>query len=193
MKIIASLEGSLAGMVSLFGLLVGCGSQAPEIESAKALLTAVDIPIRVFSTSPSLGAKPTSVTDPNDPSYGALKVFFDKATQLTGGVVGFSIAPWQPTAPNSVIRQVGISGDPTLTGIARDAAYDNGGALNPLWGFVYNSVPFGLSFDLMVQFLYEHGGLALAQTLVDARALNVDFAYPAIGHSAEAIAALQDA
>jgi hypothetical protein len=56
-----------------------------------------------------------------------------------------------------VIQQVGIDGD------GKDAAYDSGTSLNPVRGFVFNSsIPFGLSFDRMVQFLYENGGLDYA-------------------------------
>jgi hypothetical protein len=38
---------------------------------------------------------------------------------------------------------------------------------------MYNSLPFGLDFERMVTFLYERGGLALAQSLVDKKGLNV--------------------
>lgn len=164
----------LAGGGAAFTLLLGCQAQtAAETGTLRAALTTT-IPIRVFTTSPSLGAKPTSVSDPTSPDYGALKVFFEKAEQYTGGAVTFEIASWAPTSPNTVLQQVGINND------NRDAAYDNGGALNPVWGFVYNSVPFGLSFDLMVKFLYEEGGLSLAQSILDAHNRNVKI-LPVVG------------
>jgi TRAP-type mannitol/chloroaromatic compound transport system substrate-binding protein len=134
----------------------------------------------VFSTSPSLGAKETSVSDHDSPNYAALSVFFDKVKKKTHAGVTFSIAPWSASSPNSIIQQVGIDGDPTEAGVPRDAAYDAGGALNPVWGFVFNSTPFGLEFDLMMRFLYDEGGLDLAQAIVDQRGLNVKL-LPVVG------------
>jgi TRAP-type mannitol/chloroaromatic compound transport system substrate-binding protein len=123
--------------------------------------------MRVFSASPTLGMTATSVTDPQDPKYGALKIFTDKVSEYTDGAVAFSPTQWNADSGKTVIQQVGVNDD------GRDAAYDNGSALNPTWGFVYNSLPFGLDFERMVTFLYERGGLALAQSLVDAKGLNV--------------------
>ncbi|HEX7505871.1 MAG TPA: hypothetical protein VF550_03805 [Polyangia bacterium] len=145
------------------------------MESASLALSPITIPMRVFSASPSLGAKASSVSDRKDPNYGALMVFIDKVAAYTGNAVNFSMTSWAATAPNTVIQQVGIDGD------GRDAAYDSGTSLNPVWGFVFNSsIPFGLSFDRMVEFLYDDGGLALAQSLVDARGLNVKL-LPVVG------------
>jgi hypothetical protein len=160
----------VVGCGSVLSFIMGCGSPAPEtgiISRSKSSPSPIAIPMRVFTTSPSLGAKTGSVSDRKDPNYGALMVFIDKVAEYTGGAVNFSLASWAPTAPNTVIQQVGINGD------SKDAAYDNGGALNPVWGFVFNSVPFGLDFDRMVEFLYDEGGLDLAQSLVDLRELNV--------------------
>lgn len=153
--------------LGLVGLIVGCGAQTPGIERYQAALSSTDIPMRVFSTSPTLGAKADSVTDPTSPKYGALKVFMDNVAAYTGGAVTFSLTQWNADSGKTVVQQVGIGGD------ARDAAYDNGSALNAVWGFIYNSVPFGLSFDRMVEFLYERGGLVLAQSLLDGKGLNV--------------------
>ncbi|MBI5510828.1 MAG: hypothetical protein HY903_18870 [Deltaproteobacteria bacterium] len=149
-------------------------------ETKSAVSSTVTIPMRVFSASPSLGAKATSVSDPADPKYGALMVFLEKVQAYSGGEVAFSMANWAATAPNTVLKQVGVNGDPTATGVPRDAAYDNGGVLNSVWGFVYNSTPFGLEFEDMVRFLYEGGGLALAQSLLDGRGLNVKI-LPVVG------------
>jgi TRAP-type mannitol/chloroaromatic compound transport system substrate-binding protein len=147
--------------------LSGCEPPASPVEHSNASLSATQIPMRVFSTSPTLGMTLTSVTDPQSPKYGALGIFTDKVAEYTHGAVAFSPTQWNANSGKSVIEQVGISGD------GRDAAYDNGGALNPVWGFMYNSLPFGLDFERMVTFLYERGGLALAQSLVDKKGLNV--------------------
>jgi hypothetical protein len=142
--------------------------------------TKIKIPTRVFSPSPTLGAKETSVSNHNSPNYGALKVFFDKAAQYTHDEVAFSIASWSPSTGNTVIQQVGISNDPSDLGVPRDAAYDSSSALNSVWGFLYGSIPFGPDFNTMVKFLYYKGGLELAQSLVDARHLNVKL-LPVVG------------
>jgi TRAP-type mannitol/chloroaromatic compound transport system substrate-binding protein len=130
--------------------------------------------MRVFSTSPTLGMQPSgSVSDPTNANYGALTVFLEKVTAYTNGAVSFSPNNWSVGKDAygnaySVIQQVGIDGD------SKDVAYDNGSSLNAVWGFVFNSgVPFGIGFDLMVQFLYDEGGLALAQSLIDKGGLNV--------------------
>jgi TRAP-type mannitol/chloroaromatic compound transport system substrate-binding protein len=154
----------LSGLVSVSWL--GC-ERGSSIESSSLSLTAMEIPMRVFSASPTLGMTLTSSTDPAVPNYGALKVFADKAASYSNGAVSFSPVQWPLDSGKTVIQQVGMSGD------NRDAAYDNGGALNPVWGFIYNSLPFGLDFEHMFAFLYERGGLALAQSLVDAKGLNV--------------------
>jgi hypothetical protein len=152
---------------ALVGSAWGCGSPPPEVEHGSFALEGTTIPLRVFSASPTLGMTNTSSTDPQSPSYGALKIFADKATAYSNGAVAFTAVQWQPTPGKSVIQQVGSAID------YRKAAYDNGGALNPVWGFIYNSLPFGLDFERMFTFLYERGGLQLAQALVDARGLNV--------------------
>lgn len=128
----------------------------------------VAIPMRTFSANPSVGGSATSVSDVASPSYGAISIFMEKAAAYTQGSVTFSIVSWNATAPNTVIQQVGIDGD------GRDAAYDTGGALNPSWGLFYLSMaPFHLGYRQTLDWLYEAGGLELAQSLIDAQNLNV--------------------
>lgn len=136
--------------------------------TTSALSVVIDIPMRSFSPNPSVGGSETSVSDVDSPNYGAIKIFMEKAAAYTNNGVKFSIASWSPTAPNTVIQQVGISND------SRDAAYDTGGALNPTWGLFYLSMaPFHLNYRQTLDWLYDGGGLDLAQSLLDARNLNV--------------------
>lgn len=151
--------------------------RAPLVEShehagppseAPSAIPDIHIAMRSFSPNPTVGGGPSSVSDVNSPNYGAIKIFMDKAAAYTNDQVTFSVASWNPTAPNTVIEQVGIDGD------LRDAAYDTGGALNPTWGLFYLSMaPFHLSYRETLDWLYDAGGLALAQSLIDARNLNV--------------------
>jgi hypothetical protein len=156
------------------------GIAGRPIDSRGISDTKIKIPTRVFSPSPTLGAKETSVSNHNSPNYGALKVFFDRAAQYTNNEVTFSISSWSPNTGNSVIQQVGMSNDPSNLGVPRDAAYDSSSALNSVWGFLYGSIPFGPDFNSMVKFLYYKGGLELAQSLIDARHLNVKL-LPVVG------------
>jgi hypothetical protein len=191
-------------IASLASLTFGCDAEDPGVESSESALENLEvescrgghgtpddkpsrkttIPLRVFSTSPSLGAKSTSVSDHNSPNYSALAVFFDKVKKHTRHDVAFQIASWSASTSTSIIQQVGINNDAGEGGVARDAAYDSGTALNPVWGFMYNSIPFGPDFDLVMRFLYEEGGLDLAQSLVDARNLNVKV-LPVVGSPAQ--------
>jgi hypothetical protein len=149
--------------------------QAPLASSGGARLAAgapspptIAIPMRSFSANPSVGGSATSVSDVDSPNYGALSLFIEKAAAYTGGSVAFSVVSWSPTAPYGVIEQVGITGD------GRDAAYDTGGVLNPSWGLFYLSMaPFHLGYRQTLDWLYEGGGLELAQSLIDGRNLNV--------------------
>lgn len=157
--------------IPIIGALVvwlsGCDVAPSTIERSTVPLSSTQISMRVFSASPTLGMTANSVTDPHSASYGALGIFAEKVADYTGGAVAFSPTQWNTDAGRSVIEQVGVCGD------GRDAAYDNGAVLNPVWGFIYNSLPFGLDFGRMVTFLYQRGGLALAQSLVDKKGLNV--------------------
>lgn len=191
LRIPSSLAFLCLSGVSLASLTSGCagdGSEASTLETSEEALETckggpsneIKIPTRVFSASPSLGAKESSVSDHDSPNYAALSVFFDKVKKRTRQGVTFSLASWSASSPNSIIQQVGLDKDSTEAGVPRDAAYDAGGALNPVWGFVFNSTPFGLEFDLMMRFLYEEGGLDLAQSIVDQRGLNVKL-LPVVG------------
>jgi len=128
----------------------------------------LQIALRSFSANPTVGGTPNGVSDVKDPKYSALHVFIDKAATYTKGRVKFAVASWEPSESHSVIEQVGIGDE------GKDAAYDTGGALNPTWGLFYLSMaPFHLSYEQTLDWLYKGGGLALAQSLLDARKLNV--------------------
>jgi len=164
--------GSLAA-AALCGLGVSVSSaRAAAAEAEKPAPSVakpgVEIALRSFSANPTVGGTPKSVSDVKSSQYGALQVFIDKAASYTHGRVKFTVNNWNPSEPHSVIEQVGIDGD------GQDAAYDTGGALNPSWGLFYLSMaPFHLSYEQTLDWLYKGGGLALAQSLLDARKLNV--------------------
>jgi hypothetical protein len=161
--------------------VLGCQMDTMTGNTSQAIST-VTIPIRSFSPSPSLGGKVTSVSDPSSPNYGAVSVFLEKVSSYTNDAVNFQIVSWSPTAPNTILTQVGLNNDPDPSGTTpRDAAYDSGTQLNPVWGFVLNSMaPFHLSFEQTLGFLYKGGGLELVQSILDSHNANV-IAIPVVG------------
>jgi TRAP-type mannitol/chloroaromatic compound transport system substrate-binding protein len=161
----SAVLAAAACCLSLAGSALAAETAKPTHSVAQP---AIEIPMRSFSANPTVGGTAASVADPSSPKYGAIQVFIDKAAAYSKGRVKFSVASWNPSEPHSVIEQVGIEGD------QQDAAYDTGGALNPTWGLFYLSMaPFHLSHEQTIDWLYRGGGLALAQSLLDARKLNV--------------------
>jgi TRAP-type mannitol/chloroaromatic compound transport system substrate-binding protein len=148
---------------------------------ASSSARAVEIPYRSFSGSATMGPE--------------AEAFAAKAASLTttalgvANVVHFAALPGLPAIPSqfggSVLAAVGA-------GAARggfDAAYISGTDLDAAWGFIYNSgVPFGPRFEEFLGFLYGRSvggtqtGLALLQSLLDARGRNV-VALPVVASS----------
>lgn len=44
---------------------------------------------------------------------------------------------------------------PTPSTATANAAFDTGSALNPSWGSIFNSVPFGFGFEEYIEWLYS--------------------------------------
>ncbi len=99
------------------------------------------------------------------------------------GQVNFT--KYSPTPPipkefKSVVDAV-AAGGPLAGGTGFDAAYVSGGAINPAWGFIYNSgTPFGPNFDEFMGFLYGKSiddgtmtGLDLLQQTLDKSGKNI--------------------
>jgi hypothetical protein len=60
-------------------------------------------------------------------------------------------------------------------------------ASDPSWGFIYNSVPFGMNFEQMLGFVYDarldgagRNGLELAQAILDSRG-GTQIVFPVVG------------
>lgn len=162
--------GALALLLAVCG-----GGDAASGASAAEIPPRTTLTYRQFSTSPSLGNGAGS-RDPHSADYGALSIFIgaveDRARTLRPAwEVAFSLAP----------------GAPALAEVANNdyaAGYFAGGSLNPVWGFAFNSVPFGPDFVEMVDFLYEGGGVALANRLLARRGVDV-VALPVVGSPAQ--------
>ena len=124
-----------------------------------------------FSSSPSLAWGQGS-SDPLDPDYGALSFFVAAAPERTGALgegrrVVLELADGVATAAQVADGEVA-------------AAHVSGGSLNPAWGFLVNSIPFGPDFEEMATFLYDAGGLELVNHSFQERGVDV-VALPVVG------------
>jgi len=129
------------------------------------------IHFRQFSPAPSIG-RGQGAADPSDPDFGALRIFVDEVARRTA-----ALGPGR-----QVIFEV-ESGAAAFEGVSsgdNPAAYMSGGSLNPVWGFVYNSIPFGPTFETMVGFLYDGGGLDVLDRIYTEREIDV-VALPVVG------------
>jgi len=135
----------------------------------------VTIPYNEYSGSPTIGRGTGTSTDPKNPGYGALKIFIDKVKEYTDDQGPDALPPGQ-----KVIFQRDQATGREVSALRAGIQFANKNAKpafsEPSWGFVYNSVPFGMRFEQMLGFLYEAkvdgfggNGLALAQSLLDRR------------------------
>jgi hypothetical protein len=143
-----------------------CGALA--CQSAVADVT---IPYNEYSDSPTIGRGAGTSTDPTNPGYGAMKIFIEKVKEYTGAL----------PAGQRVVFQRSQSTGREVSALRAGVQFANANAAKPVfsepsWGFVYNSVPFGMRFEQMIGFLYEAkvdgfggNGLALAQAILDSR------------------------
>lgn len=153
-----------------------------------AKVTEVTIPYNEYSASPTIGRGNGSSTDPAHPGYGAMRFFIEKVIDYTDEFGPDALPPGQKV----VFRRDPATGrevNALRAGIqfAKRDAPDKPLVAEPGWGFIYNSVPFGLRFEQMMDFLYDAkiagtdgNGLALAQALLDRRG-GTQIVLPVIG------------
>lgn len=135
----------------------------------------VTIEYRQFSDAPTLGGGDRS-TDPRGGNYGALRFFIEKAEAKTAAL-----------GPGKAVRFTRVAGPAAVPDVATatsEAAYVAGGSLDPVWGFVFNSVPFGPGFRPMVDFIQAGGGMQLANRILAERQVDVH-ALPVVGSPAQ--------
>jgi hypothetical protein len=148
----------------------------------------VTIPYNEYSGSPTIGRGGGSSTDARDPGYGALRIFIDKVADYTD-----ERGPDALPAGQKVVFQRSQTTGREISALRAGIQFANSGAATkpafaePSWGFVYNSVPFGLRFEQMISFLYDAkidgfggNGLALAQAILDRRG-GTQIVLPVIG------------
>lgn len=135
-------------------------------------LADVVIPYNEYSGSPTIGRGNGTSTDPSQPGYGAVRIFIQKVMDYTGALPGGEKVIFRPD------RGTGRAVNALRAGVqfANQHAQPKPVVSDPSWGPTYNSVPFGMSFAQMLQFLYDakvddagRNGIQLAQSLLDAR------------------------
>jgi hypothetical protein len=135
------MKGRTAVVALLFVLLGTAGRPA---------LADVVISYNEYSASPTIGRGSGTSTDPNQPGYGAMRIFIQKVTDYTGALPGGQKVTFQPD------RATGRATNALRAGVqfANQGAQPKPIVSEPSWGFAYNSVPFGMSFPQMLEFLY---------------------------------------
>jgi hypothetical protein len=158
-------------MIRLRTLLSALTSACATMLGASALADVV-IPYNEYSGSPTIGRGNGTSTDPRDPGYGAMRVFIQKVADYTGALPSGQKVTFQRD------QKTGRAVNALRAGVqfANKDAPPKAAVSDPSWGFVYNSVPFGMNFRQTLGFLYDakldeagRNGIALAQAVLDSR------------------------
>ena len=137
----------------------------------------VTIQYNDYSGSPTIGRGNGTSTDPNNPGYGAMRIFIEKVIDYTD-----EHGPDALPVGQKVVFQRNQSTGHAVSALRAGVQFANANAQtkpavsDPSWGFIYNSVPFGINFRQMLGFLYDAkldgfggNGLELAQAILDNR------------------------
>ncbi len=152
----------------------------------------VTIPYNQYSESPSVGRGEGTSTNPKDSGYGAMRIFIEKVLAYTDDKGPDALPAGQQVTfkPDQSVNR-GVN---ALRAGIQFGRNDPGGKPtfnDPSWGFIYNSVPFGITFDQMLAFLYTaktdaegRTGTALAQAVLDSRG-GTQVVIPVVGSTAQ--------
>jgi len=148
----------------------------------------VTIPYNDYSGSPTIGRGHGTSTDPNNPGYGAMRIFIEKVMAYTDDK-----GPDALPAGEKVIFQRNQNIKRSESALKAGIQFANANATpkavvaDPSWGFIYNSVPFGIKFEQMLGFLYDAkvegfggNGIELAQSILDKRG-GTQIVFPVVG------------
>ncbi len=148
----------------------------------------VIIPYNEYSDSPTIGRGAGTSTDPKNPGYGALRIFIQKVMDYTD-----ESGPDALPAGQKVIFQRSQSTAREVNALRAGVQFANTNAASrpafsePKWGFIYNSMPFGMNFQQTLGFLYDakldasgRNGIDLAQAVLDGRG-GTQIVFPVVG------------
>ena len=141
-----------------------------------------------YSGSPTIGRGNGTSTDPKNPGYGAMRIFIQKVMDYTD-----EHGPDALPAGQKVIFQrdqnTGREVNALRAGVqlANKSTEPRPTLSDPSWGFIYNSVPFGMNFEQTLGFLYDakldetrKNGIELAQAILDNRG-GTQIVFPVVG------------
>jgi hypothetical protein len=141
------------------------------------------VPYNEYGASPTIGRGNGTSTDPNQPGYGAMRIFIQKVMDYTGALPGGQKVIFRPDRDTSRAINALRAG----VQFANQRAQPQSIVSEPSWGFAYNSVPFGMSFAQMLEFLHNakvddagRNGIQLAQALLDGRG-GTQVVFPVVG------------
>ncbi|TFG92779.1 MAG: hypothetical protein E4H15_02930, partial [Syntrophobacterales bacterium] len=202
MKIIAIIFNALLFLIILFiiaskqkedKMRIGKVVSALSIVICIALFgqsAVADVTIQYndYSGSPTIGRGNGTSTDPNNPGYGAMRIFIEKVIEYTD-----EHGPDALPVGQKVIFQRNQSTKRTVNALRAGVQFANANAQpqpvasNPSGGFIFNSVPFGINFRQMLGFLYDAkldgfrgNGIELAQAILDKRG-GTQIVFPVVG------------
>jgi len=149
----------------------------------------VTIQYNEYSGSPTIGRGNGTSTDPKNPGYGAMRIFIEKVMDYTD-----EHGPDALPIGQKVIFQRNQSIGREVNALRAGVQFANKNAVrpdptfsDPGWGFIYNSVPFGMNFEQTLGFLYDAkldgfggNGIGLAQAMLDSRG-GTQIAFPVVG------------
>jgi len=142
-----------------------------------------DVVIRYneYGASPTIARGHGTSVDPKHPGYGAMRIFIQKVIDYTDEHGPDALPPGQ-----KVVFQRDQSVDRSVNALRAGVQFANSKATSgpkfsePRWGFIYNSVPFGMDFQHTLAWLYEGKGIELAQAMLD-RQGGTQIVFPVVG------------
>lgn len=170
-------------------LILGLTVAGAAAVSARADVT---IPYNQYSESPTVGRGEGTSTNPKDPGYGAMRIFIEKVLAYTDDKGPDALPAGQQVIfkPDQSVNR-GVN---ALRAGIQFGKNDPGGKPvfnDPSWGFIYNSVPFGVTFEQMIAFLTTaktdaqgRNGTQLAQAVLDSRG-GTQVVIPVVGSTAQ--------
>lgn len=155
---------------------------------AQPAVAEVTIPYNDYSESPTIGRGNGTSTDPTNPGYGAVRIFIEKVMEYTD-----EHGPDALPVGQKVVFQRDQSTGRAVNALRAGVQFANAGAqpkpavADPSWGFIFNSIPFGMNFRQTLGFLYEAklegfggNGIELAQAILDSRG-GTQVVFPVVG------------
>jgi len=179
MSSVAAASAQVEDAACLLSLRAAGDKRSKAAETAPC--DAIIIPYAEYGSSPTIG-NGNGTSDPKSPSYGAMRIFIEKVQRYTSRLPG-------PTVIFVPIPNFNRAKNALRPGV--QLAFENNTYEDPPWGFLFNSMPFAMSFSQMLEFLFDaevdgagRNGIQFAQALLDDLG-GTQIAFPVVGSSAQ--------